>query len=123
MKWLSTIQHFVTNSFNCFDFKYTHGLYVGIFIAVEKVFQSSWQIHLVDISFIENYSKYNRNYLTKVDEYVKKYNKKFKDILNLDGANNGKYNDTIFMKNHKINEIIILMLIIIILIFIYTKKK
>ena len=76
-----------------------------------------------DISNIEVVSKYNRSYLTNVDEFVKKSNKKFKDILKLDSANNGKYNDTLFMKNHKISEIIILMLIIIILIFIYTKKK
>lgn len=76
-----------------------------------------------DISNIGQYSKTNIKYLRDVDNLVKKSNSKLNNILKLDGANNGKYNDTQYLKNQKISEIIILMLIIIFLIFIYTKKK
>ena len=62
-------------------------------------------------------------YLRAVDELVKKSNSKLNNVLKLDGANNGKYNDTQYLKNQKISEIIVLMLIIIFLIFIYSKKK
>jgi hypothetical protein len=76
-----------------------------------------------DISNIGQYSQTNTNYLRAVDNLVKKSNSKLNNILKLDGANNGKYNDTQYLKNQKISEIIVLMLIIIFLIFIYSKKK
>jgi hypothetical protein len=76
-----------------------------------------------DISNIGQYSRTNTRYLRAVDDLVKKSNSKLNNVLKLDGANNGKYNDTTFLKNQKISEIIILMLIIIFLIFIYSKKK
>lgn len=76
-----------------------------------------------DISNIGQSSKTNTNYLRAVDHLVKKSNSKLNNVLKLDGANNGKYNDTQYLKNQKISEIIVLMLIIIFLIFIYSKKK
>ncbi len=76
-----------------------------------------------DISNIGQYSQTNTNYLREVDDLVKKSNSKLNNILKLDDANNGKYNDTQYLKNQKISEIIVLMLIIIFLIFIYSKKK
>ena len=76
-----------------------------------------------DISNIGQSSKTNTKYLRAVDELVKKSNSKLNNVLKLDGANNGKYNDTQYLKNQKISEIIVLMLIIIFLIFIYSKKK
>ena len=76
-----------------------------------------------DISNIGQSSKTNTNYLRAVDDLVKKSNSKLNNVLKLDGANNGKYNDTQYLKNQKISEIIVLMLIIIFLIFIYSKKK
>lgn len=76
-----------------------------------------------DISNITITSKNNVKYLRKVDDLVKKSEINLKKMLNLDGANNGKFNDTIYMKNHTLNQIIILILLIIFLIFIYTKKK
>lgn len=76
-----------------------------------------------DISNIGQYSQTNTTYLREVDNLVKKSNSKLNNILKLDGANNGKYNDTQYLKNQKISEIIVLMLIIIFLIFIYSKKK
>ena len=76
-----------------------------------------------DISNIGQSSKTNTKYLRAVDDLVKKSNSKLNNVLKLDGANNGKYNDTQYLKNQKISEIIVLMLIIIFLIFIYSKKK
>ena len=76
-----------------------------------------------DISNIGQSSQTNTQYLRAVDVLVKKSNSKLNNVLKLDGANNGKYNDTQYLKNQKISEIIVLMLIIIFLIFIYSKKK
>lgn len=76
-----------------------------------------------DISNIGQSSQTNTQYLRAVDDLVKKSNSKLNNVLKLDGANNGKYNDTQYLKNQKISEIIVLMLIIIFLIFIYSKKK
>ena len=76
-----------------------------------------------DISNIGQSSKTNTKYLRAVDDLVKKSNSKLNNVLKLDGANNGKYNDTQYLKNQKISEIIFLILIIIFLIFIYSKKK
>lgn len=76
-----------------------------------------------DISNIGQTSQTNTKYLRAVDDLVKKSNSKLNNVLKLDGANNGKYNDTHYLKNQKISEIIVLMLIIIFLIFIYSKKK
>lgn len=76
-----------------------------------------------DISNIGQSSQTNTKYLRAVDDLVKKSNSKLNNVLKLDGANNGKYNDTQYLKNQKISEIIVLMLIIIFLIFIYSKKK
>lgn len=89
--------------------------YIGFINSLEKLGN--------DISNIGQYSKKNTNYLRAVDNLVKKSNSKLNNILKLDGANNGKYNDTQYLKNQKISEIIVLMLIIIFLIFIYSKKK
>ena len=89
--------------------------YIGFIPSLEKL--------AIDISNIGQYSRTNTRYLRAVDDLVKKSNSKLNNVLKLDGANNGKYNDTTFLKNQKISEIIILMLIIIFLIFIYSKKK
>jgi hypothetical protein len=89
--------------------------YIGFINSLEKLGN--------DISNIGQFSQTNTKYLRAVDNLVKKSNSKLNNILKLDGANDGKYNDTQYLKNQKISEIIVLMLIIIFLIFIYSKKK
>lgn len=89
--------------------------YIGFIKSLEKLGN--------DISNIGQSSQTNTRYLRAVDDLVKKSNSKLNNVLKLDGANNGKYNDTQYLKNQKISEIIVLMLIIIFLIFIYSKKK
>ena len=89
--------------------------YIGFINSLEKLGN--------DISNIGQSSQTNTKYLRAVDDLVKKSNSKLNNVLKLDGANNGKYNDTQYLKNQKISEIIVLMLIIIFLIFIYSKKK
>ena len=89
--------------------------YIGFINSLEKLGN--------DISNIGQSSQTNTRYLRAVDELVKKSNSKLNNVLKLDSANNGKYNDTQYLKNQKISEIIVLMLIIIFLIFIYSKKE
>ena len=76
-----------------------------------------------DISKISLLTKYDTLYLRKLEELYHEENRKLKNLFGVDGANNGKLLDTKYMKNIKLNEIIIISLLLIFLIFIYTKKK
>ena len=76
-----------------------------------------------DISNITLLTQYDTIYLKTLEEQIINERKKLKNLFGLDGANNGKFLDTKYMKNLKLNEIIIISLLLIFLIFIYSKKK
>ena len=76
-----------------------------------------------DISNITLLTQYDTVYLKSLEEKIKEEEQKLKNLFGLDGANNGKFLDTKYMKNLKLNEIIIISLLLIFLIFIYSKKK
>ena len=76
-----------------------------------------------DISTIHFLTKNDTIILKNIQEKIKAKQIQLENILGLDGAGNGKLNDTNFMKNLKLSETLILLLIIVSLIFIYSKKK
>ena len=76
-----------------------------------------------DISTIHFLTKNDTNILKDIQEKIDTKQRQLENILGLDGAGNGKLNDTNFMKNLKLSETLILFLIIVSLIFIYSKKK
>ena len=76
-----------------------------------------------DISTIHFLTKNDTIILKNIQEKIKAKQIQLENILGLDGAGNGKLNDTNFMKNLKLSETLILFLIIVSLIFIYSKKK
>lgn len=76
-----------------------------------------------DISTIHFLTKNDTIILKNIQEQIKEKQIQLEHILGLDGAGNGKLNDTNFMKNLKLSETLILFLIIVSLIFIYSKKK
>lgn len=76
-----------------------------------------------DISSITLLTQYDTYYLKRLEEQIINERKKLKNLFGVDGANNGKFLDTKYMKNLKLNEIIIISLLLIFLIFIYSKKK
>jgi hypothetical protein len=76
-----------------------------------------------DISTIHFLTKNDTIILKDIQEKINNKKIQLRNILGLDGAGNGKLNDTNFMKNLKFSETLILFLIIVSLIFIYSKKK
>ena len=76
-----------------------------------------------DISNITLLTKYDTIYLKTLEEKLEAERKKLRNLFGIDGANNGKLLDTKYMKDLKLNEIIIISLLLIFLIFIYSKKK
>jgi len=76
-----------------------------------------------DISNISLLTKHDTLYLKSLEEKLDEERKKLKNLFGVDGANNGKLFDVKYMKNLKLNEIIIISLLLIFLIFIYSKKK
>jgi hypothetical protein len=76
-----------------------------------------------DISNISFLTKYDTQYIERLDQMHELEKKKLKNLFGVDGANNGKLLDTKYMKNLKLNEILIISLLLIFLIFIYSKKK
>ena len=76
-----------------------------------------------DISNISLITKYDTLYLEELQKQINDEKRKLRNILGFDGANNGKLNDTKFMKQLKVSENIILMLVIFFVVFAYFKKK
>ena len=76
-----------------------------------------------DISNISFLTKYDTKYIKDLEQIYDLEKKKLKNLFGVDGANNGKLLDTKYMKNLKLNEILIISLLLIFLIFIYSKKK
>ena len=76
-----------------------------------------------DISSISLLTKNDTLYLNHLENKIEESNRKLKNLFGVDGANNGKNLDIKYMKNLKLNEIIIISLLLIFLIYIYSKKK
>ena len=76
-----------------------------------------------DISSISLLTKNDTLYLNHLENKIEENNRKLKNLFGVDGANNGKNLDIKYMKNLKLNEIIIISLLLIFLIYIYSKKK
>lgn len=76
-----------------------------------------------DISNISLLTKSDTLYLKNLEDRLREERKKLKTLFGVDGANNGKFLDVKYMKNLKLNEIIVISLMLIFLIFIISKKK
>lgn len=76
-----------------------------------------------DISKISLLTKSDTDYLKNLEDRLREERKKLKTLFGVDGANNGKFLDVKYMKNLKLNEIIVISLMLIFLIFIISKKK
>lgn len=63
------------------------------------------------------------SYFKTVQESINDKKDRLHELIGLDGANNGKYEDSKKMKNLLLSEIIILSLIIVFSIYFYSKKK
>ena len=75
-----------------------------------------------DISYVEYTIEYDKLYLEELEKLINISKQDLNNLLGLDGANNGKLEDTLYLKNLKVSENIILLLIIFITIFICSKK-
>jgi len=75
-----------------------------------------------DISTISILTKYDTLYLEKLQKEINEQKNQLNNLLGFDGGNNGKLNDTQFLKNVKITEICSLFIIMTFVIFIYSKK-
>jgi len=75
----------------------------------------------VDISNISIGVNYETLYLQNMQDIINKEKKNLKNLLDSDGANNGKLNDTKFINYLRIAEINVLIIVIIIFIFIIIK--
>ena len=78
---------------------------------------------ITDISNLVILTNYDTLYLENLQKIINEKKIQNNNLINFDGANNGKLSDTKFLKNLKISENIILFLIIIFVIFAFTKKK
>lgn len=76
-----------------------------------------------DISNVYIITKYDLYRLNNLEEKIKNEKLVLRNLLGFDGASNGKLFDTLYLKNIKLSETIILSLIIIFLIYFYAKKK
>ena len=76
-----------------------------------------------DISGARNLLRGDINFLKKKQSDLKREAKRLNGYLEKNSGNNGRLHDTLFNKNLKITEIIILSSIIILILFIYMKKK
>ena len=76
-----------------------------------------------DISNVYTITKYDLYRLNNLEEKIKNEKLVLRNLLGFDGASNGKLFDTLYLKNIKLSETIILSLIIIFLIYFYAKKK
>lgn len=76
-----------------------------------------------DISNLALITKYDTLYLEKLQKMIDDKKEELKSLIGFDGANNGKLGDTLFLKNLKISENVILFLIITFIIYVYAKKQ
>ena len=76
-----------------------------------------------DISNVAFITKYETLYLEKLQKMIDDKKEELKSLIGFDGANNGKLGDTLFLKNLKISENVILFLIITFIIYVYAKKQ
>tara|TARA_Y100000816_G_C26084668_1_gene572180 strand:+ start:42 stop:1235 length:1194 start_codon:yes stop_codon:yes gene_type:complete len=76
-----------------------------------------------DLSNITFSLRENINFIKKQQSEVNKKARILEDNLDKNSANNGRLHDTLFHKNLKITEVIILSSVIILILFIYMKKK
>tara|TARA_B100000424_G_scaffold267075_1_gene259224 strand:+ start:452 stop:1456 length:1005 start_codon:yes stop_codon:yes gene_type:complete len=75
-----------------------------------------------DISNLSQLTYYDTLYLQQLQEKIDIKKRDLKNLLGFDGANNGKLDDTMFLKNLKISENIILFLVITFIVYMYVKK-
>ena len=87
-----------------------------------KIFSSLDSITL-DISNLAVLTKYDTLYLEKLQKMIDEKKEELKSLIGFDGANNGKLDDTKFLKNLKISENIILFFVIAFVIYAYAKKQ
>lgn len=76
-----------------------------------------------DTNKITEITNYYTLYFDYMDDLIKQKKLELSNLLSLDGANNGKLEDTVKKKNLILSETIILILIIIFVIFINSNKK
>lgn len=76
-----------------------------------------------DISKIELVTRFDTHKLQEIQKKIEAEQINLRNILGFDGANNGKLNDTNYLKNLKLSETIILSIAIISIIFMYSKLK
>lgn len=76
-----------------------------------------------DLSYITFSLQENINFIKTQQSKVNRKARILEDYLDKNSANNGRLHDTLFHKNLKITEVIILSSIIILILFIYMKKK
>ena len=76
-----------------------------------------------DISDIEIITRNDTLKLEQIERKIQEEKKNLKNLIGLDGANNGKLFDTKYLKNLKLSENIILTLIIVFVIYFYSRKK
>lgn len=76
-----------------------------------------------DTNKITDITNYYTLYFDYMDDLIKQKKLELSNLLSLDGANNGKLEDTIKKKNLILSETIIIILIIIFVIFINSNKK
>tara|TARA_Y100000385_G_scaffold281385_1_gene334104 strand:- start:314 stop:1297 length:984 start_codon:yes stop_codon:yes gene_type:complete len=76
-----------------------------------------------DISNVAFITQYETLYLEKLQKMIDDKKEELKSLIGFDGANNGKLGDTLFLKNLKISENVILFLIITFIIYVYAKKQ
>ncbi len=76
-----------------------------------------------DISSISFITRHDTLYLEKIQKEINDKKKDLRSLLGFDGANNGKFSDTRYLKNLKISEISTILIILVFLIYAYSKKK
>tara|TARA_B100001175_G_scaffold317786_1_gene336428 strand:+ start:1320 stop:2282 length:963 start_codon:yes stop_codon:yes gene_type:complete len=77
----------------------------------------------LDIKNVSLITNYDTLYLEKLQKMIDEKKEQLKNLLGFDGANNGKLSDTLYLKNLKLSENIILVLVVTFIIFLYAKKQ
>ena len=76
-----------------------------------------------DLSNISELTTYDSLYLEELEKEINDEKRKLKELLGFDGANNGKLDDSKFIKNLVISENIILILFLVFIVVYYFKGK
>ena len=88
----------------------------------DKIFMDLDNLAL-DIKNLSSITNYDTLYLEKLQKMIDEKKEQLKNLLGFDGANNGKLSDTLYLKNLKLSENIILVLVVTFIIFLYAKKQ